>query len=54
MCEEELSEVTLKEYVLIIIVVEIDKDNDTALYLLKERKNTLPLWLQQTLSRGSD
>lgn len=45
---------TLKEDVLRLIVVEIDKDNDTVLYLLKERKNTPPLWLQQTLSGVSD
>lgn len=40
--------------VLIIIVLETDKDNDTVLYLFKERKNTPALWLQQTLSGGSD
>lgn len=33
---------------------EIDKDNDTVLYLLKERKNIPPLQLQLTLSGGSD
>lgn len=44
----------MKEYVLIIIGGEIDKDNDTVLYLFKERKNTPPLWLQQTLSGDSD
>lgn len=36
---------TLKEYCLIIIVAEIDKDNDTVVYLLKERKNAWPLCL---------
>jgi len=43
-----------KEHVLIIMVVEINKDNDTVLYLLIERKNIPPLWLWQTLSGGSD
>ena len=43
-----------KEHVLIIMVAEINKDNDTVLYLLKERKNTPPLWLWQILSGGSD
>lgn len=46
---------TSKEPVLILIIaVEIDKDNDTALYLLKGRKKAPLLWLPQTLSGGTD
>lgn len=41
------------ESVLIIIAVEIDKDNDRV-FISVERKENTPRWLQQTLSGGSD